>query len=182
MKTLNEKYIKVWRKNQELGLAGIYKSSEHIRKLLKLPQILAFVPVEDVVDLFQEIFLSLRELESDYKGKIVEFYEYFEKYYVGGILEVNKSRGRKPKYPKPVERYEPMFKIEQWSVYSGILNQISRTNNFTEAWHNSFSSMLRKHPLVYSLIDSFRKEQRLVEDNMIRLNAGIPYKRTPMSS
>jgi hypothetical protein len=39
--------------------------------------------------------------------------------------------------------------------------------------------MLRKHPLVYSLIDSFRKEQRLVEDNMIRLNAGIPYKRKP---
>jgi hypothetical protein len=124
VKTLNEKYIKVWRKNQELGLAGIYKSSEHIRKLLKLPQTLAFVPVEDVVDLFQEIFLSLRELESDYKCKIVEFYEYFEKYYVGGILEVNKSRGRKPKNPKPVERYEPMFKIEQWSVYSGILNQI----------------------------------------------------------
>jgi hypothetical protein len=72
-----------------------------------------------------------------------------------------------------------MFSIEQWSVHSRILDQISRTNNFTEAWHNSFSSILGKHPLVYSLVDSLRKEQKFAEDNLIRLYAGIQYRRRP---
>ena len=136
----------VSRKIQELGLAGIYKSSPEVRKILKLPQILAFVPVSDLV----------------------------------GVNPVpKKTASRKPRNPKPVERLSPMFSVEHWSVYERILDQISRTNNFTEVWQNSFSSMLIKHPLVYSLVDSLRKEQKMVEDNIIRLNAGIEYKRKP---
>jgi hypothetical protein len=72
-----------------------------------------------------------------------------------------------------------MFSIDMWSVYSRILEMISRTNNFTESWHNIFSSMMGKHPLVYSLVDSFRKEQKMTEDTLIRLNVGIAYKRKP---
>ena len=71
----------------------------------------------------------------------------------------------------------PIFKIEHWNVYARILEELSRTNNYTEAWHNSFSSMLLKHPLIYSVIDSFRREQKLVEDNVIRLSIGIKHKR-----
>jgi hypothetical protein len=40
----------MWRKIQELGLAEAYKSNEEIRKTLKLPQILAFVPISDLVE------------------------------------------------------------------------------------------------------------------------------------
>jgi hypothetical protein len=87
------------------------------------------------------------------------------------------TRGRKPKMLKEVIRLKPVFKIEYWSVYHRVLEELSRTNNYTEAWHNSFSTMLLKHPLVYSLIDSFRREQKLVEDNIIRLNIGIKHKR-----
>jgi len=169
----------MWRKIQELGLAGSYKSDESVRKLLKLPQILAFVPVADVQDLFHDIKRQLLESTSTYKAQIIEFYEYFERYYVGGIITAKKTRGRKPRVPKPDEYVQPMFSIDQWSVHSRIIDQISRTNNFTEAWHNSFSTMLSNHPLVYSLVDSFRKEQKLAEDNLIRLNAGIQYKRKP---
>ena len=167
----------MWRKIQELGLAAIYKTNEGVRKQLKLPQILAFVPSVDVSDLFQEMFQELKNSTSNYQAQLVEFYEYFEKYYVGSSV-AKKSRGRQPKIPK-VEIMQPIFSIEQWSVYSRVLEQISRTNNFTEAWHNSFSSMLGNHPLIYSLIDSLRKEQKMVEDNLIRLNAGIQYKRKP---
>ena len=115
----------MWRKVQELGLAGIYKSNEDVRKLIKLPQILAFVPVEDVSDLFQEIFQDLKQSTSTYQAQLVIFYEYFEKYYVGTMPAVKKSRGRPAKTPKLVEKVQPMFRIEQWSVYSRILDQIS---------------------------------------------------------
>ena len=132
----------VSRKIQELGLAGIYKSSPEVRKILKLPQILAFVPVSDLVELFENMFTTLKESDSVYKPQLVQFYEYFENYYVGVNPVPKKTVGRKPRNPKPVERLSPMFSVEHWSVYERILDQISRTNNFTEAWHNSFSSML----------------------------------------
>lgn len=35
----------MWRKIQDLGLATIYKSDAQVRKFLKLPQVLALVPV-----------------------------------------------------------------------------------------------------------------------------------------
>jgi len=70
----------MWRKIQDLGLAGIYKSDESVRKLLKLLQILAFVPVADVQDLFHHIKSQLQGSTTSYKDQIVEFYEYFEGY------------------------------------------------------------------------------------------------------
>ena len=45
----------MFRKIQELGLAIIYNNDEHIRKLLKLPQVLAYVPIADVPELFKEL-------------------------------------------------------------------------------------------------------------------------------
>lgn len=89
----------MWRKIQELGLAVIYKTNEGVRKQLKLPQILAFVPSVDVSDLFQEMFQELKNSTSNYQDQLVEFYEYFEKYYVG-LSVAKKSRGRQPKIPK----------------------------------------------------------------------------------
>ncbi len=169
----------MWRKIQELGLAGIYMGDEGVRRLLKLPQVLAFVPIADVQDLFHEMKINLQASINPHKAKIFEFYEYFERNYVGGIEDPKKKRGRQPKVPRPVEYREPMFSIDMWSVYSRILEMISRTNNFTESWHNIFSSMMGKHPLVYSLVDSFRKEQKMTEDTLIRLNVGIAYKRKP---
>ena len=70
----------MWRKIQELGLAGIYKSDEKVRKILKLPHILAFVPAEDVPDLFRDFFNELKESTTycEYKPALLEFYQYFE--------------------------------------------------------------------------------------------------------
>ncbi len=171
----------MWRKIQELGLAGIYKSDEKLRKILKLPQILAFVPAEDVPDLFRDLFNELKESTTylEYKPALLEFYQYFEKYYVGSFEVPKKKPGRQPRVPPPPVYKQPVFDVAKWSVYSRILDQISRTNNFTEAWHNAFSSILGNHPLIYSLVDSMRKEQKRTEDNLLRLRAGIVYKRKP---
>ena len=74
---------------------------------------------------------------------------------------------------------DPLFSIKLWNLNSRIHECLPRTNNFVEAWHNAFSRMLSKHPLVYSLIDTFRLEQKKNEEIIIQLKTGIVYKRPP---
>ncbi|CAF1089264.1 unnamed protein product [Brachionus calyciflorus] len=77
------------------------------------------------------------------------------------------------------ENKKPLFDIILWNVHSRINESLPRTNNFVESWHKAFSSMLNSHPLVYSLIDAFKKEQKKTEDLIIQLQTGIQYKRQP---
>ncbi|CAF0870065.1 unnamed protein product [Brachionus calyciflorus] len=56
---------------------------------------------------------------------------------------------------------------------------LPRTNNSVKAWHNAFSNILNKHPLVYSLVDSFINEQKKVEADLLRLKTGFIHKRRP---
>ena len=57
----------MWRKISELGLSPLYLSNGHIRRLLKLPQVLAFVPPEDVIHLFDKLKLDIAEEDEHIK-------------------------------------------------------------------------------------------------------------------
>ena len=50
---------------------------------------------------------------------------------------------------------------------------IPRTNNYCESWHNSFSSLLNSHPLIYELIDTIRTEQNKTETMLLKLNTFV---------
>ncbi|RNA28036.1 hypothetical protein BpHYR1_054466 [Brachionus plicatilis] len=60
-----------------------------------------------------------------------------------------------------------------FNLYDRVKQCLPRTNNFVEAWHNAFSSMLNKHPLVYSLVYSLIKEQKRTENELVRLKTGL---------
>jgi hypothetical protein len=161
----------MFRRIQDLGLVPAYMSNDGIRKLLKLPQVLAYIPVTHVFDTFQT-------LKSEVTCPTISaFYEYIENNYVGKHIESTRGRGVNKK--TIVSRQDPVFPIELWSVYSRINDNLPRTNNFVETWHNAFGSMLKKHPLVYELVDEFRKEHKRTVNNLIKLNTGIVYKRQP---
>ena len=74
---------------------------------------------------------------------------------------------------------KPLFEIDLWNLTNRIKDCLPRTNNFVEAWHNAFSNMLISHPSVYTLVDMFRKEQKKSEENIVKLETGIRYKRKP---
>ncbi|CAF0998609.1 unnamed protein product [Brachionus calyciflorus] len=149
---------------------GRYSDDEKIRKLLKLPQVLAFVPSDDVMELFCELKKDISDTQ------VIDFYTYFEKTYVGYTIETTTWR----RYKKTiVEHVKPMFEINLWNVYKRVKECIPRSNNFVEAWHNAFSSLLDHHPLIYELIDVLRKEQKTSEMNLVKLKTGIHYKRKP---
>lgn len=159
----------MWRKIQEIGLQARYVESDEMRYQLKLPTVLAFIPPDDV----ESVFLSQKSKVND--PQVLEFYEYFETNYVGKTtLEASSTRKNARKVPK---KHEPLFKVELWNVYYRLNNDIPRTNNFCEAWHNAFSSMLNSHPLIYKLIDALRREQQKTEAILIKLKTGASFYR-----
>ncbi|CAF0980462.1 unnamed protein product [Brachionus calyciflorus] len=71
---------------------------------------LAFLPPDDVAS-------TLKELKKiDYNDdRVIEFYDYFEKYYVG---ELKTKRGRYNKLATYLT--EPMFPIKLWNVFKKV--------------------------------------------------------------
>ena len=72
--------------------------------------------------------------------------------------------------------------IELWSIHGRILDDIPRTTNFCESWHNSFGNMLKKHPNFYSLIDSLRRENKKIENKLLKARTGLVVSKHAKSS
>ncbi|CAF1039753.1 unnamed protein product [Brachionus calyciflorus] len=143
----------VWRKIQECGLAKIYTDDKEIRKILKIAQVLAIIPSNDVKYQFFKIYENL-EKNQEYFSQLDTFFNYIKETWIGYDITKKSGRGRGVRI-----------------VYHVHIN------NFVEAWHNEFSNMLISHPSVYTLVDMFRKEQKKSEENIVKLETGIRYKR-----
>ncbi|CAF0837624.1 unnamed protein product [Brachionus calyciflorus] len=103
--------------------------------------------------------------------------DYIQDNYVGKFITQKIGRGRGRKEIQVFK--EAQFPIKLWNVNQRTHESIPRTNNFVESWHKAFSNMLNKHPLIYSLINSFISEQKRVESSLLKLKTGIEYKRKP---
>ena len=52
------------------------------------------------------------------------------------------------------QRFPTMFPRAVWNVNSRVQNNFPRTNNHSEGWHNSYSSMFNyDHPSIWEFID-----------------------------
>lgn len=81
------------RKIQELGLKIDYSGNDKIRKWLKLPKVLRYIPYSDVISCFAELKSKLVTNGQ----RITDFYVYFENNYIRSLHEVIKGRGRNSK-------------------------------------------------------------------------------------
>lgn len=143
----------IWRNLQKSpNLVRLYNDDVDIRIQAKSLVALAFVPVDDVTEAFEELqVITMNEL--------VPVLQYFESTYIGRI--VNGARRR------------PLFPIEQWNVFDRVNGGLPRTNNAVEGWHRAFQQSVGcHHPTTYNLISVFRSEQDAVEQNIERLNLG----------
>ncbi|CAF1433378.1 unnamed protein product [Rotaria sp. Silwood1] len=144
----------VWRHIQDNGLSKKYQDDENfrlnVRKLLSLP----FVPVVDVVEAFN---LVADNFDDDGDTLL----EYFEKTWIGE----KKKRGAGRKKPK--------FNYELWNVYERVINNLPRSNNSVEGWHNGFANRVSNaHPSTAKLADKIRREQSKFEIDIERINQG----------
>ena len=99
---------------------------------------LAFVPEHDLID-------SFMILMADFPQSAMEVAEYFEETYIGRRL------------PNQTRRLRP-FPVIFCSMYTRVLNQTARTNNFVEGWHSAFQSGLSSpHPSFQKLMEHFQR-------------------------
>ena len=141
------------RKVTEIGLKKEYESNPEFNMLVKSLLALTFVPENDVLERFQELvdkFDDLVEIHPELE-RVNELYSYVELYYIRG-RERPQGRGRAPaKYP-----------IALWNHYADALNDVPRTANAVEGYHNGLNSLfLASHPTLWKLLAGLELDMAL---------------------
>ncbi|RNA12641.1 hypothetical protein BpHYR1_000768 [Brachionus plicatilis] len=153
----------IWRHIQSIGLAAKYSDlslkDNLIRKYSKMLACLAFVPVDYVIDAFEEV-------QSLIPNELKKVYTYFEDNYIGA-----------KKRTKVSSQKTPRFSLELWNCYERTKEGLPRTNNYLEGWHNALQSTIKSHPHLLSLIDSLKPEQSNTENVYIKPRTGQVNKR-----
>jgi hypothetical protein len=136
----------IWRKIQEVGLAGKYGSDIKLSLKLRHLVALAFVPSTDIARYFDTL---KPEMPENTKSVVT----WFEETYVHGRVRVTLRSGNQA-------RTAPLFPPSFWSVKDQVDLNIPRTQNLVEAWHRRINSLVcQKHIGVYKLIQHLTKEQ-----------------------
>ncbi|CAK8697796.1 unnamed protein product [Clavelina lepadiformis] len=146
-----------FRKIQALSLQRWFtEDAEHALRI-KCFQALAFVPPEDVVQRFEDF---LATFSDDDEQHLSEYIDYFETTWIGRL-------GRR-------NRRQPLFPIRCWNVFHRVQDDLPRTNNSIEGWHNAFSKRVSiSHPTLRRLVKKIKQEQGSNEIFIEKLNAGI---------
>lgn len=132
----------IFRKAQELGLQTRFQKDCKFRNKINSISALAFVPIRDVKKRFKELVASFPE-------ELYPLAEYFESTYIGSTIR------------------DPTFDIEIWNLNGRVKQDIPRTSNFIEGWHNRFQTFLKTTKpqmwrfLLALLLEQHRTENRL---------------------
>ena len=110
------------RKISELGLQTAFRDPDDDSVRTAYRQIVgtAFVPTEDVVNAFLEARRAM-------PARMNAFADYFETTYTMARRQRENRRATAPRYPP-----------KTWNQYLAARENMARTNNATEGWHNRF--------------------------------------------
>ena len=89
-----------------------------------------------------------------------EFITYFETTYIGSV----RGRGRQRR------QTDPLFSKELWNVHEQVENDLPRTNNSLEAFHNAFTAGINTHPNIWRFIWLLMKEESLSQTKKTHRN------------
>lgn len=135
---------------------------------------LAFLPPSDVINGYSSII-------NDFDVEDNELINYFERVWIGE----KKGRGMyyfKRFYCTPLVLYytnlgsrrtKPKFNLQLWNVYERVIQDLPRSNNAIEGWHNAFNNRVSiKHPSITKLAKCILREQSKFEIDIERLRTG----------
>ena len=133
----------LWAQVQDYGLVPDYNSDRHVKKVVRLLMALAFLPVLLVRPNFLVIEGSTTVQDSP---KLQQLCDYYKSTWLNGS-----------------------FPVALWNVN----NQILRTNNLVEGWHNKLNRGIGKiHPNLFEVLTYLQKEQRETELTVSRARLG----------
>ena len=141
-------------KVKQLGLMNKYQSDADLKMLIKKLAALAFIPLVDVVSVYEE-------LADTFEDDEVPVLTYFESTWIENVIGRRGSRS------------PPHFSLKMWNVIGRHQQGSTRTNNAIEAFNHKFNSLLScHHPSLWTLIKSLRREQALTENTHAHINRG----------
>lgn len=143
----------VWRKLQTEGFSERYRHEPDFALLVKCILALAFIPPNDVIEVFEI-------LTADPAYRVIEVIcDYMEDNFIG-----RQRRGR---------RDRPRFAIILWNQYSRVIDNLPRSNNALEGWHNAFNNVVGcAHPSVPKLARKLQQEQHSTQLHRRQLELG----------
>ncbi|KAL3875759.1 hypothetical protein ACJMK2_033677 [Sinanodonta woodiana] len=116
-----------------------YRNELDFALLVKQLLALAFVPQQDIIDLFEHL------LENPAYRDIDVICDYMEDNFVGRL-----RRARGP----------PRFAIQLWSQFSRLIYNLPHSNNAIEGWYNAFNNVVSfVHLTTNKLARKLQQEQ-----------------------
>lgn len=143
------------RKISAVGLRNVYNDHHQIPMRLKLKSLaaLAFVPLDDVGRLFDELASEFPD-EDKYNDLIT----YFASTYISGYA------GR-----------DPIFPVRMWNHYEAAVVGNPRTTNCCEGFHNSLRAMFHcSHPGMWIFFDGLNKDIAVNKKVLVDAEDGRP--------
>lgn len=131
----------VIRKLSECGLKKRFETDIGFNMLVKSLPALAFVPIDEVSAIFDEVASHFPEEES-----CNQFLTYFQSTYIQG--PIIRRRARKPR-----------FEMKFWNHYNDGLECEQKTTNCVEGYHNALNSLfLCSHPTMWTFFSGLQKD------------------------
>lgn len=143
----------IWRKLQSEGLSERYRDEPEFALLVKRLLALAFIPTDDVMRVFE-----ILTADPAYR-QIEVICDYMKDNFIG-----RQRRGR---------RGQPRFAIQLWNQYSRVIDNLPRSNNSLEGWHNAFNNVVGfAHPSIAKLARKLQQEQHSMQIHRRQLALG----------
>ena len=118
-----------------------YETEKEFSTLVRCLPALAFVPETDV----PSVFTALSKLFPNTEP-CKNLLDYFETTYIH-----EKARNGRKK--------APLFPINLWNHFDSAMNELPKTTNATEGYHNALQSLfLCSHPTIWKLIRGLEKD------------------------
>ena len=137
---------------QSSGLQERYKDDAEFSLLVRMLPALAFVPVEKVCEVFDN-------LEEEVKEEVQPLLDYFEDTFIGR----RQRRGRRA----------PLFPHIMWNCKDKVENGLPRTNNHVEGWHQHMQANVSSyHTNIFQFSCELKREQALNKVKQARMTAG----------
>ena len=142
----------IWKRIQANGLQDRYQQDVGFVTEVRMIAALAFIPANDVDRVFNL-------LSNNLDPALDVILDYVEENYIGAV---RRGRFRRPRFP-----------YTMWGVHDRVVNDLPRTNNAVEGWHNRFNRHVGcHHANIWKIIDVIKKEEDLSRVELVHIQQG----------
>ena len=142
----------IYKRIKDNGLQVRYQQDAAFTLEVRMIAALAFVPGNDVNQYFNT-------LSGQIDQSLQIILDYFEDNYIGVVRRGNFR--------------PPWFPYAMWDVHDRVQNDLLRTNNAVEGWHNSFNTNIGGHHVnFWKFLTVIKKEEDLSRVKCVHLQQG----------